>query len=637
MSDSEDDPRMLDLQENEDGGDAAQGSEPDIEMDAIPTSHEPSKETELIIEADGRDPGKFDDFDLDPRLLRAVAKLHFSAPTPVQAQAIPLITGGKDILARAKTGSGKTAAYLIPILQSLLVAEDTTQITRALILVPTKELSEQVSQTIARLCQYSAKLVKHINLASSASEAVQKSLLRDRPQLVISTPSRALLHINANNLDLEQLRYLVIDEADLVLSYGYDEDVTNLSKVLPRGVQTIMMSATLDSSVDKLKATLCWDPVVLKLEESEATSNPLIQYYVKCAEEEKFLLSYVILKLKLIKGKIIIFVNNIDRCYRLKLFLEQFGIKSCVLNSELPVNSRGHIVEEFNKGVYDIIIAADDSEVMGGTTESDDEYEKAKTKKEQVEEETEAKPASKKRKRSAPKSDKEFGVSRGVDFRNVACVLNFDLPTSTRSYVHRVGRTARAGRSGMAMSLVIPGEKYGKHRATMLETTRKDEKVLARILADQEDRGNEVKPYNFNMTQVEAFRYRMEDGLRSVTKSSIRDARAKEIRAEIMASEKLKGYFEERPEELAALRHDAELHGKRVQTHLKHVPEYLMPKSSSSTTSNALTKDVGFVGFRGTQQNRIRKNRAANRAKGAGKKDKGSKRSKKSDPLKTFK
>lgn len=125
----------------------------------------------------------------------------------------------------------------------------------------------------------------------------------------------------------------------------------------------------------------------------------------------------------------------------------------------------------------------------------------------------------------------------------------------------------------------------------------------------------------------------MNDALRSVTQSSIRDARAKEIRAEIMASEKLKAYFEERPEELATLRHDAELHGKRVQSHLKHVPDYLMPKNASTVVN----KDVGFVGFKSTQQNRIRKNRAANRAKGAGKKDKGSKRSKKSDPLKTFK
>ncbi|CCG81340.1 ATP-dependent RNA helicase dbp9 [Taphrina deformans PYCC 5710] len=625
MSDSEDDMVMLG-EEN----DALDVSENEVQLDDIPTGDSAQHDTEIVI-SEEETAIKFEDFDLDPRLQRAIAKLHFSVPTPVQAQSIPLIRDGKDLLARAKTGSGKTAAYLVPILQAFLAEESLAATTQALILVPTKELSEQVNKTIEKLCQYSQKTIKHLNLANSTSEAAQKPLLLDGPHIVISTPSRALAHMNGGNLDPDNLRFFVIDEADLVLSYGYDEDVASLAKVLPRSVQTIMMSATLDSSVENLKSTLCRNPVILKLTEAEVTSNPLIQYYVNCAEEEKFLLSYVILKLKLIKGKIIIFVNNIDRCYRLKLFLEQFGIKSCVLNSELPINSRGHIVEEFNKGVYDIIIAADDSEVMGGTTESDDEYASIKPKKE--EDDGEEKTSTRKRKRATTRMDKEFGVSRGVDFRNVACVLNFDLPTTTRSYVHRVGRTARAGRSGMAMSFVIPSDKFGKHRATTLETSKKDEKVLARIFKDQEARGNEIKAYNFNMTQVEAFRYRMEDGLRSVTKSSIRDARAKEIRAEIMASEKLKGYFEERPEELAALRHDAELHAKRVQSHLKHVPDYLMPKSTAAVAS----KDVGFVGFKGTTQNRIRKNRAANRAKGVGKKDKGNKRSKKSDPLKTFK
>lgn len=611
----------------------------DVQMDDIPTHSQATaqaqdaEESHDVIVADKQSISTFDELKLDPRLLRAIAKLHFSAPTPVQASSIPLIFDGKDVLARAKTGSGKTAAYLIPMLQSILTAESPEKGTQALILVPTKELSQQVSKTIEKLCQYSAKTIKHINLANSASDATQRPMLLDGPQMIISTPSRALQHINAGTLQTSSLRYLVIDEADLVLSYGYEEDITAISKVLPRGIQTIMMSATLDASVESLKSSLCRNPVVLKLEENDDASNPLIQYYVKCAEEDKFLLSYVILKLKLIKGKIIIFVNNIDRCYRLKLFLEQFGIKSCVLNSELPVNSRGHIVEEFNKGIYDIIIAADDTEVMGATTESDDEYESAKLKKEETEVTETSKLISKKRKRSAPKSDREFGVSRGVDFRNVACVLNFDLPTTTRSYVHRVGRTARAGRSGMSMSFVIPADLYGKHKPTTLETSKKDEKVLARVIKDQEERGNEMKIYNFNMSQVEAFRYRMNDALRSVTKSSIRDARAKEIRAEIMASEKLKGYFEERPEELAALRHDAELHGRRVQSHLKHIPDYLMPKSNAAVAS----KDVGFVGFRSTTQNRIRKNRATNRAKGAGKKDKGIKRSKKSDPLKTFK
>jgi ATP-dependent RNA helicase DDX56/DBP9 len=585
---------------------------------------EEGKETvdsaEQVIKEDTETVASFESLNLDARLQRAVAKLHFASPTLVQERTIPLILDGKDLLARAKTGSGKTLAYLLPILQAMLTTPATA--IRALILVPTKELSEQIAKMLEKLTVYCAKLVKHLNIATSSSEAMQKSLLLERPCIVIATPARALLHLSSGTIQANELKFLVVDEADLVLSYGHEDDISALAKILPRGLQTIMMSATLDESVDKLSQQLCRKLVVLKLEEATGKADAsMLQYYVKCAEEEKFLLTYVILKLKLIRGKLIIFVNEIDRCYRLKLFLEQFGIKSCVLNQELPINSRQHIVEQFNTGVYDIVIAADDAEVMGAKIESDDELKTENT-------------SSRKRKR---KSDKEYGVSRGVDFRNVACVLNFDLPTTTRSYVHRIGRTARAGKSGMAMSLVIPQDKFGKHKATMLATSKRDDKVLAKILEDQEERGNEVKPYAFNMAQVDAFRYRMEDALRSVTRSSIRDARAKELRAEIINSDKLKGYFEEHPEQLAELRHDAEVHAKRVQPHLKHVPEYLMPKAAGTAAGE--TGSLGFVGFRKQGPgNRIRNAAAARRGgRGRGGKAQGTKRPKKSDPLKTFK
>ncbi|MDA4133097.1 MAG: C-terminal helicase domain-containing protein, partial [Thaumarchaeota archaeon] len=172
----------------------------------------------------------------------------------------------------------------------------------------------------------------------------------------------------------------------------------------------------------------------------------------RCGEDEKFLLSYVIFKLQLIKGKCIIFVADVDRCYRLKLFFEQFGIRSCILNAELPVNSRIHVVEEFNRNVYDIIIASDESEVLGDedpVAEEDEETKegsesksgkKKKKKKEEEEDQGDDRPTKKQRR---SKRDKEYGVSRGIDFKNVACVINFDLPTSSRSYTHRIGRTAR--------------------------------------------------------------------------------------------------------------------------------------------------------------------------------------------------
>lgn len=347
----------------------------------------------------------------------------------------------------------------------------------------------------------------------------------------------------------------------------------------------------------------------------------------RCAEDEKFLLTYVIFKLQLIKGKVIIFVDDVDRCYRVKLFLEQFGIKSCVLNSELPINSRIHVVQEFNKGVYDILIAADEQEVIGAR--------KSKKSKETEEagssDEDEGEPEDKSKRRKVSGKEKDYGISRGIDFQNVACVLNFDLPSTSKSYTHRIGRTGRAGKTGMALSFVIPKDQHGKHRPTSTATSKHDESVLAKIVKRQGKLGHEVKPYHFEMKQVEAFRYRMTDALRAVTRLAVQEARAREIRQELIKSEKLKRHFEENPEELRQLRHDDELRSARVQPHLKHIPEYLMPAKGKKGLSSG---DVGFVSFRKQNENRIRKAREKNRGKGNGRKFAGVK--KKVDPLKTF-
>jgi len=339
-----------------------------------------------------------------------------------------------------------------------------------------------------------------------------------------------------------------------------------------------------------------------------------------------------------VKGKVIIFVGDIDRCYRVKLFLEQFGIKSCVLNSELPINSRLHVVEEFNKGVYDIIIAADDQEVMGvpkSSKKSREANEGAEDKaevgssedEEEPEESSEKQKSRPEKRRKMTGKQKDYGISRGIDFQNVACVLNFDLPTTSKSYTHRIGRTGRAGKAGMALSFVVPADKYGKHRPTSVASAKHDETRLAKIVKRQGKLGHEVKPYHFEMSQVDAFRYRMTDALRAVTRLAVQEARAREIRQELIKSEKLKRHFEENPEELRQLRHDGELRAARVQPHLKHVPDYLMPVKGRKGISK---EDVGYVGFSKTNENRIRKARDRNRGRGKGKK------AGKVDPLKTF-
>ena len=523
--------------------------------------------------------------------------------------------------------------------------------TAALILVPTKELASQVTKAALSFCSQCQKEIKVVNLTQNVPESVQRTLLAGAPDVVVATPSRIAANLKNAAFEAGRVRHLVIDEADLVLSYGYEEDLAVVAEALPRGIQTFLMSATLTTEVDQLKVLFCRDPVVLDFaqeerNESEKGGKGLSQYVVRCAEDEKFLLVYVVFKLKLIKGKTIIFVADTDRAYRVKLFFEQFAIRCCVLNSELPVNSRIHVVEEFNKGVYDIIVASDEHEVMGdeesavkrkAASESapdldtssqaeDTEDNQGKDNDDNDNETQELHSESKKPPKRPKKSkrSKEYGIARGIDFQHVACVLNFDLPTTATSYTHRIGRTARAGRPGMALSFIIPIQLHHKHPPTSIRSTAEDETVLAAITADQATKGAELLPYHFDMRQVNNFRYRMNDALRAVTGVAVREARTREIRQELLKSEKLKRHFEENPEDLRFIvgRHDGELRAARVQPHLKHVPDYLMPKGGKEGI--AKEGDVGFVGLRKEGEgNRLRRIRELKRARGGGGKGRG--------------
>lgn len=573
----------------------------------------------------------WDAFNLDARLLQAVDHLGFRNPTLIQSSAIPLALEEKrDIIAKASTGSGKTAAYCIPILQTILSEAQNEKCVKSIILVPTRELSSQVSQFLEKLLVYCNHKVTAVNLSSNVSDQVLHSLLTSKPDILVSTPAKLIQtleqNVKKNLIDLSKVRSLVIDEVDLILSYGYMEDLQQLESYLPvkTNLQTFLMSATINDDLEELKTRYCSRPAVLKLNEDSLARANLMQYYARTTEFDKFLLAYVIFKLNLIKGKTLVFVNTIDRGYRLKLFLEQFGIRCCILNSELPVNSRLHIVEEFNKNVYNLLIATDETNDF--TVENDEEAEEKKEEiKEEPKETTEVKEEddasepkktpTKKQKRKL-KRDKEYGVSRGVDFRNVACVLNFDLPTSSKAYVHRIGRTARAGKAGMALSFVIPENEVNKHRVANLVSAKKDERVLKRIERQQGKNGFELKPYQFDMKQVEGFRYRSEDAFRAVTAVAIREARVAELKNELINSDKLKRFFEENPQDLASLRHDKELHPSRVQSQLKRVPEYLLPASARTGK-----RDLGFVPF---HKNKVQKNKKKRSGR-------------KADPLKSFK
>ncbi|KAG9296379.1 hypothetical protein G9A89_014971 [Geosiphon pyriformis] len=582
---------------------------------------------------------------LDPRLLRALSKLNFVKPTLIQEKAIPLALAGKDVLARAKTGSGKTAAYCLPVIQKILTAKENLDgpavirnVTRSLILVPTRELAQQVTKQINQFLVYCSKEIKVVNIGTNVPVEVQRLILSEGPDIVVATPFRALAQLQTKNLVIHALQTLVIDEADLILSYGYEDDMQKLLTYLPKIFQSLIMSATLSKDVETLKRWILRNPVILRLEEEKDELDLLSQYCVLCSEMDKFLIIFVILRLQLIKGKCLIFVNDIDRGYRLKLFLEQFSIKSCVLNSELPLNSRYHIVEEFNKGVYQYIIATDESDLKRERdTDDEDENEDDKDEESSINQaplqvESSQHLSRKRKKRSEKlKQDKEYGVSRGIDFVNVVAVINFDFPTSAKSYTHRVGRTARANRKGMSLSFIVPKKLVGINKNITCPTAVNDEALFARVEQQQSETGRVIKPYMFDMKQIEGFRYRVEDALKAVTRIAIKEARIKEVKREILSSEKLKAHFEDNPKDLDFLRHDKPLHPTRVYPHMKDIPKYLMPKISTlklPDSGNGEAPHVGYVPYHKDSTNRYRKH------KRKGSKFSGKKR--KDDPLKTF-
>ncbi|XP_076480787.1 putative ATP-dependent RNA helicase DDX56 isoform X2 [Bombus vancouverensis nearcticus] len=449
---------------------------------------------------------------------------------------------GKDILIRARTGSGKTAAFTIPLIQKILSNKrmQNKQEIKGLIVAPSKELCKQIHDVIICLTVKCSREVKVIDVSPQLDLSAQKPLLAEKPDIVVGTPSRLLQHLKANNMKLKQsLETLIIDEADLVFSFGYEDEIRSLLNYLPIVYQAALASATLSEDVVTLKKLVLRNPAILKLEEPPLAPLSQLSHYSLAAEEnDKAAILYALLKLHLVRGKTIIFVNTVDRCYKLKLFLEQFGIPTCVLNSELPAVSRCRAVTQFNSGTYDIIIASDEKSLE--------------------------EPHIIKVKRGRRKKDKESGVARGIDFQFVSNVINFDFPQDVNSYIHRAGRTARGKNQGTALSFVSIRER------PLLEQVESELKHCY-------NRDTLFKTYQFKLEEVEGFRYRAKDAWKAVTRIAVREARLKEIKQEVLNCQKLKSYFEDNPKDLQSLRQDKALHTVKLQSHLKDVPEYIVP------------------------------------------------------------
>ncbi|CAI0405488.1 unnamed protein product [Linum tenue] len=393
-----------------------------------------------------------------------------------------------------------------------------------------------------------------------------RAALSGPPDILISTPAGVAKCLSTgvlqSTLIADSLEILVLDEADLLLSFGFEEDLKALTALLPRRCQCLLMSATSSDDVDKLKKLILHNPYILTLPEVDGVKDEVIpknvqQFWISTSDQDKLVHILALLKLELVQKKVLIFTNSIDMSFRLKLFLEKFGIKSAVLNAELPQNSRLHILEEFNAGLFDYLIAGDESEAKD--KEVVDKGSNADTKRS--------------KKYPKQKLDSEFGVVRGIDFKNVFTVINYDMPGSAVGYVHRIGRTGRAYNTGVSVSLVSPDE------VEILEEVKS-------LLGNEEDENADViSPFPLlTKNAVESLRYRAEDTAKSVTRVAVREARAQDLRNEILNSEKLKSHFEANPRDLDLLKHDKSLSQQAPAPHLRKVPDYLIDATTKEAS-----------------------------------------------------
>ncbi|KAI8824477.1 P-loop containing nucleoside triphosphate hydrolase protein [Fimicolochytrium jonesii] len=342
----------------------------------------------------------FEDLGLLPQLVEACKKLNFTHPSDIQVASIPHALEGRDIIGLAQTGSGKTAAFALPILQRLFAAP---QPLFACVMAPTRELAFQISEQFEALG--STIGVRCAVIVGGMDMMSQAIALSKKPHIVICTPGRLIDHLeNTKGFNMKQLKYLVMDEADRLLDLDFGAEIEKLLKVIPRERNTFLFSATMTSKVEKLQRASLVNPVKVEVATKYSTVSTLLQYYIffPLAQKECYL-TYLLNELA--GQTCIVFTLTCASTQKLALMLRNLGFEAVCLHGQMSQPKRLGALGKFKAGTRNILIATD-------------------------------------------------VASRGLDIPSVDIVINYDVPQSSKDYIHRVGRTARAGRSGKSITLV---------------------------------------------------------------------------------------------------------------------------------------------------------------------------------------
>ncbi len=349
---------------------------------------------------------KFEDLQLDERILRAVADMGFEETSPIQGQAIPLALEGKDIIGQAQTGTGKTAAFGIPLLERV---DPKVKKLQAIVLCPTRELAIQVAEEVRRLAKYMHG-IKVLPVYGGQEIVKQIRSLKDGTQVIIGTPGRVMDHMRRKTIRTEEVHTVVLDEADEMLNMGFLEDMETILGQLPQERQTMMFSATMPSAIQEIARKFQKDPMTVKVVKKDLTVPKVTQYYYEVKQKNKIEVLSRLLDLYAPKLSVV-FCNTKKGVEEVVEALQGRGYFAEGLHGDLKQIQRDRVMNSFRNGKADILVATD-------------------------------------------------VAARGIDVDDVEAVFNYDIPQDDEYYVHRIGRTGRAGREGKAFSLVVGREVY---------------------------------------------------------------------------------------------------------------------------------------------------------------------------------